>query len=100
MEAGLFGSHPKSCPPHKLNSPDIKEQGNVTQKGKKSIYQSQPRTDTVAENDIKTVIITVSYRFRCLGIMKEDIKKTKSKLQEKKNAKSKMKNSLSILMTD
>lgn len=72
----------------------------MTQKGKKSIYQSQLRTDTVAENDIKIVIIIVTYRFRCLGIVKEDIKKTKSKLQEKKNAKSKMKNSLSILMTD
>lgn len=70
----------------------------MTQKGKKSIHQSQPRTDTVAENDIKTVIVTVSHRFRCLGSVKEDIKKAKSKLQEKKNAKSKMKNSLSILM--
>ena len=51
MEAGLSVSHPKSCLPHKLNSPDIKEQGNMTQKGKKLIYQSQPRTDIVAEND-------------------------------------------------
>lgn len=98
MEAGLFGSHPKSCLPHKLNLPDIRSRETWPKKEKKSIHQSQSRADTVAESDIKTVIVTVSYRLRCLGSVKGDIKKAKSKLQEKKNAKSKMKNSLSILM--
>lgn len=67
---------------------------------KRKINLSKPAQNRHSnENDIKIVIIIVTYRFRCLGIVKEDIKKTKIKLQEK-NAKSKMKNSLSILMTD
>ena len=38
-----------------------------------SVHQNQPRTDAVAENDVKTVIIKVLHMFRRLGRVKKDI---------------------------
>lgn len=49
----------------------------------------------IAENDIKTVLITILHMFRNFGRAKKDIRKTKSKLQEKKTTRPKMKNTLS-----